>query len=1187
MKKFLTAGLLALLTLTSAAQSTKGFETVHIHGGYAAGAGTTLSEDDVSANGIISANEALKVEDKINLRLVNPYIDVTNDTNEVAITSFDIQNGETFLNLGAALTPTNAAISSAGITIFPSGDQPESVLGNAWEISFNSSHSNYLEAESCEVEFTPVAGSGLSNNATVIFNEFSYVNSTDETVNTANVTYDIGDFPNVDEPKFGLLADLAYTTDHCEFEITGTLSGTPYTGDVVLDYDSGAGPNVFTIDHNYPTLANIQSVSIIKVSDSSVLYTNNTSGTVQQDPIVIAPSDGAWATVIPLLLDEGALRVRITTTVGNIQGFNNCNQVPRATLISKDLADGETTVPLGILEILTNLPETATIPAGMEIADPPNMSFYITSSAHPYGGVYYEYVADEGCFAKKTSNPPDMAVLVGGPVIPQSLWVGESNLSYNGKFELIGDDSELDADAANITSIQSATAVIDDIETENIEAEQLRLPNTVLDGSSIKTYFDSEQTITLASGFEPAASYTYPCIEILDNGDFASGVTDWSVSTTLSGSQYTFTNVSSKGRVQLSNTAATPLTIIGSVDGDYVANSYVKFEYQVITPKEGTWELKARAYYGADDDDAPFIDIETINITEQYSNSTPTFDLKTVELLVDQDATTDDDLIYFELRFEQTDELYAPLNADKLVIDIDNICLATKFENQEVRFSVPVVNGTFDTDTTGWSETSGPSLGTVASGKLEIDLTAGGTLSYVLDQTIDVDFEGNETFLAFDLSINGSESYWETFLSTNFDGDNKDNQAFKLTVDYENSALDILDFEVYDLIKYAGGTPRRIIVPFVGGGGGVADRLRFVFSTTSDMPASSLLFKLDNVSVTYSDEMREDLNNNNVANSTVTVDGNIEIKNGNLVVKPQVNESIVAVKRETDLGNGPRLTFKALEEDGTLADDDLRVKILGDLELTDLTATTTDVGASTNDSLTATTSLHINSAELLITPVSSVVATGAITYSSYRVLVDTEASAATDDLQTITTSASSGAWVLISSVNSARDTTIKDTIGNIELIGNTDFTLMTVNDYIVLEFDGADWQERARSNSEAFGTYTPTITAVSNFANIVVGKFFYTRHGNVVEVSGTFGADASTNHSNECDITLPIPSNFDGVLAANNQCVGSGFNVGTGTFQGPVFSTSVGSADTATFRMYGSSVASGGTYTVKFSYLVD
>ncbi len=95
------------------------------------------------------------------------------------------------------------------------------------------------------------------------------------------------------------------------------------------------------------------------------------------------------------------------------------------------------------------------------------------------------------------------------------------------------------------------------------------------------------------------------------------------------------------------------------------------------------------------------------------------------------------------------------------------------------------------------------------------------------------------------------------------------------------------------------------------------------------------------------------------------------------------------------------------------------------------------------------------------------IASGEITISNgsfYR--VDTEASAATDDLTTITTtSAIAGHLLIIAAASSARTVVCKDGTGNLRLAG--DFSLDNGQDRLMLMYDGTFWVEISRSDNTA------------------------------------------------------------------------------------------------------------------------
>lgn len=79
--------------------------------------------------------------------------------------------------------------------------------------------------------------------------------------------------------------------------------------------------------------------------------------------------------------------------------------------------------------------------------------------------------------------------------------------------------------------------------------------------------------------------------------------------------------------------------------------------------------------------------------------------------------------------------------------------------------------------------------------------------------------------------------------------------------------------------------------------------------------------------------------------------------------------------------------------------------------------------------------------------------------------IDTEASAATDDLDTINGGSFEGQIIYIRSANTDRTVVVKDTTGNIRLNNSTDFSMDNTQDRMVLMYDGVNWVEISRSNN--------------------------------------------------------------------------------------------------------------------------
>lgn len=90
------------------------------------------------------------------------------------------------------------------------------------------------------------------------------------------------------------------------------------------------------------------------------------------------------------------------------------------------------------------------------------------------------------------------------------------------------------------------------------------------------------------------------------------------------------------------------------------------------------------------------------------------------------------------------------------------------------------------------------------------------------------------------------------------------------------------------------------------------------------------------------------------------------------------------------------------------------------------------------------------------------IAAGVVTATHNRHTIDTEADAATDDLDTIN-GGNEGQMLILSSASSARDPTLKDGTGNLVLAG--DFTFSNTGDMIMLIFFSSFWRELSRSDN--------------------------------------------------------------------------------------------------------------------------
>lgn len=101
------------------------------------------------------------------------------------------------------------------------------------------------------------------------------------------------------------------------------------------------------------------------------------------------------------------------------------------------------------------------------------------------------------------------------------------------------------------------------------------------------------------------------------------------------------------------------------------------------------------------------------------------------------------------------------------------------------------------------------------------------------------------------------------------------------------------------------------------------------------------------------------------------------------------------------------------------------------------------------------------------------VATGAVTASQGLHRLDTEADAASDDLDTITAGSgmADGFLLVLRAENTARVVTLKDGTGNLLLGG--DYALSATDRTITLIYDGTNWREIARSVQTATATTNP------------------------------------------------------------------------------------------------------------------
>jgi hypothetical protein len=163
------------------------------------------------------------------------------------------------------------------------------------------------------------------------------------------------------------------------------------------------------------------------------------------------------------------------------------------------------------------------------------------------------------------------------------------------------------------------------------------------------------------------------------------------------------------------------------------------------------------------------------------------------------------------------------------------------------------------------------------------------------------------------------------------------------------------------------------------------------------------------------------------------------------------------------IGNDANYKGLVINENGNDADTRIEGDTDANLVFVDASADAVGIGTATP---TAGTKLDVNGAirttSLRVAGTSVTISSGSIAYNSSRLNIDTEAAAASDDLDTIT-GGTAGDIAILRSRNSARDVVVKHATGNIVLNASADFTLDTVNARLMLEFDGTVWVELARS----------------------------------------------------------------------------------------------------------------------------
>jgi len=142
--------------------------------------------------------------------------------------------------------------------------------------------------------------------------------------------------------------------------------------------------------------------------------------------------------------------------------------------------------------------------------------------------------------------------------------------------------------------------------------------------------------------------------------------------------------------------------------------------------------------------------------------------------------------------------------------------------------------------------------------------------------------------------------------------------------------------------------------------------------------------------------------------------------------------------------------------------------------------------------------------------VSQTISSGAIAYTCGHIKLDTEGSAATDDLDTIS-GGTVGDRVVLTITSATRNVIIKDGTGNIELFDNRDILLDFEIDCIELIYDGSYWKAINRIDSDFAASST-----TNGYTYLPNGLIFQWGRSTT-----TIGTNTTIN------ITFPITFNTD------------------------------------------------------------
>lgn len=198
------------------------------------------------------------------------------------------------------------------------------------------------------------------------------------------------------------------------------------------------------------------------------------------------------------------------------------------------------------------------------------------------------------------------------------------------------------------------------------------------------------------------------------------------------------------------------------------------------------------------------------------------------------------------------------------------------------------------------------------------------------------------------------------------------------------------------------------------------------------------------------------------------------------------------------------------------------------------------------------------------------IASGAITVDQVLHTVDTEANAASDDLDTITAAVGSGEMVHLKADNTARTVVIKHGTGNIKLADAADFSLDDTEKSITLIRKSTEWHELARgrgaittghyvqpvfistTTSAVAGQSSGALATVNTHQYTIPANWLATGNGIAFEIEGNI--NINSGHSLDFYLQLGGASAVSVTItpSANGGFVARGMILGTAAAGGSV-----------------------------------